>query len=93
MLLAGVSGVQLGQLSEHHTPGSHLLWGILNTRDGLPTVGSMGQNRSVQQEDQWRAKGRYLQLIIHGHLHKVLPAPAINLVLETLERGMKLSSR
>lgn len=33
---AGVSRVQLGELSEDHPPGPDLLQGVLDTRDGLP---------------------------------------------------------
>lgn len=37
VLLAGVGGVELGELAEHHPPGLDLLFGVLNVRYGLPT--------------------------------------------------------
>lgn len=36
VLSAGVTGVQLGQLSEDHAPRPDLLQGVLNVGDGLP---------------------------------------------------------
>lgn len=38
VLSACVGRVQLGQLSEHDAPRLHLLGGVLDPRDGLPTA-------------------------------------------------------
>lgn len=45
VLSTGVCGVELGELPVHHTPGPHLLWGVLDVGDRLAT----GERRWMQR--------------------------------------------
>lgn len=113
VLSAGVTGVQLGQLSEDHAPRPDLLRGVLDAGDGLTAgEGEELQLHVIRNHSRDKAlrsaKAKFrkkldwisgpeastfklfhivklnLQLIIHGHLHKVLPPLTVDFIFESL---------